>query len=953
MVNTNPITTVKYKTVNGVRFAQTKTVTDPKTGKSKESKVNKTTTQEYLEKEEQKRIEQEQTITKEVITPVQTTPPQQPNQPLQFLRQLNQPLPTSSQYSEPPNFLLRNREQQPPQTSQTATISGKTFKESQEEQKNMLKDVPANISNKSFFTFQKEQEDIIKVENLQTIGGKDVLQAKNEFEQAQRRNQVNSLSKGQDRKISSKILYPFLNPYVNQEGFVYGAVAPVIDVTSDVIKGITYSQPIYKITGFVQDVYKASTTDKTFKELRSERTTKELQPIITTGVVLGTTALTVFGGPIGTAVAGGLGTTFAGISAKQKISELQRPTANQGELLGGLATEIVGGVSSGLYTIKGVAQIGYNVKTRLTSPYVEPEKVFSPESFAKSGPKLSKVKDINEYKSLIEASTTKQRTVEPYTRYDIKIGQPQDSNFLIKTSDYFAQSTEVSGYKTKPVTWLSSSRVSISDPNLATSGPKGALGFETPGINTVPKASGAMAKFLRLPGTSAEGGYKFELFPTIEPITPQVWEIGVTEVVTTPKVIRDQPGFIAETKFLNEVVAPKGGAITGKRYLVGIGEQQRQLMSVGVNTVDPWKGTPLKANQLFWEKGTSEPEVIISFESVFKDAGKLKHTEFGGYPVQVKQFKTVQYDPLKGPTLEQVKETQQVLKQIKTMNLKNSEYASRPTSISTPIITPTFSNVKSSSSSIGTNRIVNFNTGLSNIGQSNSKAIIFLPPEPYRKDFQNKSGSFFGGDTTSPTSSFDRISLPSNFITPILSYTKTPNSDLRPTRSITRGSSDGGGGRGGGSIPPPPKIEEFYPTDGGGGRGGDSKPIPPPPEITSYTFEQDKFKSKLKKEKGLFDVYVRKKGKFVKAGEGFDLQTAIRKGKEIVGTTASASFKVVERKSQRVVNLQGMGLSNDRFYTSRKESGVLIEKSSKRIKSLGELREITFKGIQTQRRTRF
>jgi hypothetical protein len=48
-----------------------------------------------------------------------------------------------------------------------------------------------------------------------------------------------------------------------------------------------------------------------------------------------------------------------------------------------------------------------------------------------------------------------------------------------------------------------------------------------------------------------------------------------------------------------------------------------------------------------------------------------------------------------------------------------------------------------------------------------------------------------------------------------------------------------------------------------------------------------------------------------------------------------------------------MGLSNDRFYTSRKESGVLIEKSSKRIKSLGELREITFKGIQTQRRTRF
>lgn len=122
---------------------------------------------------------------------------------------------------------------------------------------------------------------------------------------------------------------------------------------------------------------------------------------------------------------------------------------------------------------------------------------------------------------------------------------------------------------------------------------------------------------------------------------------------------------------------------------------------------------------------------------------------------------------------------------------------------------------------------------------------------------------------------------------------------------------------------------------------------------TTTIIKLPEMQSKLTKEKGLFDVYVRKKGKFVKAGEGFDLQTAIRKGKEIVGTTASASFKVVERKSQRVVNLQGMGLSNDRFYASRKESGVIIEKSSKRIKSLGELREITFKGIQSQRRRRF
>lgn len=64
-----------------------------------------------------------------------------------------------------------------------------------------------------------------------------------------------------------------------------------------------------------------------------------------------------------------------------------------------------------------------------------------------------------------------------------------------------------------------------------------------------------------------------------------------------------------------------------------------------------------------------------------------------------------------------------------------------------------------------------------------------------------------------------------------------------------------------------------------------------------------------------------------------------------VGTSASATFKIQESDSTDVGTFNGRGQRSD-FYM---KENMFIEKRERRIKSSGELREITFKGIQANR----
>lgn len=97
---------------------------------------------------------------------------------------------------------------------------------------------------------------------------------------------------------------------------------------------------------------------------------------------------------------------------------------------------------------------------------------------------------------------------------------------------------------------------------------------------------------------------------------------------------------------------------------------------------------------------------------------------------------------------------------------------------------------------------------------------------------------------------------------------------------------------------------------------------------------------------GGFDVLVRKRGKFIKINKGaLSRGEALNLGAYRVGTTSSATFKLSPSKSSATERFTGRGIFSD-FYT---KGDLFIEKKSRRIKSQGELSEITYKGIASQK----
>jgi hypothetical protein len=120
------------------------------------------------------------------------------------------------------------------------------------------------------------------------------------------------------------------------------------------------------------------------------------------------------------------------------------------------------------------------------------------------------------------------------------------------------------------------------------------------------------------------------------------------------------------------------------------------------------------------------------------------------------------------------------------------------------------------------------------------------------------------------------------------------------------------------------------------------KPEIIPPIIPRLSLRQDRFKRL-----DSFEVQVRRGGVFGRSARTFlSLDKAFRTGKKVVGTTAAASFRIVDRKSGKVVESIGKRLPKQ-FRQSKRERGVFIERRKYRISSPGERREITQKGLFT------
>ena len=100
------------------------------------------------------------------------------------------------------------------------------------------------------------------------------------------------------------------------------------------------------------------------------------------------------------------------------------------------------------------------------------------------------------------------------------------------------------------------------------------------------------------------------------------------------------------------------------------------------------------------------------------------------------------------------------------------------------------------------------------------------------------------------------------------------------------------------------------------------------------------------RQKRSLDIQVRRGGIFETIGRGLSLQQAFSTGiKELKGT-ARASFRILEHGKPIDIN-QPLPRG---FRSSEKEEGVIIQKRGFRISSLGELRDITFKGQQARRK---
>lgn len=123
--------------------------------------------------------------------------------------------------------------------------------------------------------------------------------------------------------------------------------------------------------------------------------------------------------------------------------------------------------------------------------------------------------------------------------------------------------------------------------------------------------------------------------------------------------------------------------------------------------------------------------------------------------------------------------------------------------------------------------------------------------------------------------------------------------------------------------------------------------IPPPPPILPP--KEFKTPSKSNKRGGGYNIFVREGGVFKKANiKTYSKDDAINFGADRVNRTARASFKIEESGTGITASFKGSFVPKSNF---RKKNDIFIEKRSKRISTSGELREITFKGIASNRGT--
>lgn len=130
------------------------------------------------------------------------------------------------------------------------------------------------------------------------------------------------------------------------------------------------------------------------------------------------------------------------------------------------------------------------------------------------------------------------------------------------------------------------------------------------------------------------------------------------------------------------------------------------------------------------------------------------------------------------------------------------------------------------------------------------------------------------------------------------------------------------------------RLRDYLRRGGRGRTPGKTQVLPVPPPRPPLP--DDKGKSKRK---GLFDVFVRRRGRFGLIGSLPTVQGAAALGARRTKKTAAASFKVVER-GKGLMNVQSLVNRKD-FRAAKAEPGVVVQRRGRRLSSRSEVRDVT------------
>jgi hypothetical protein len=626
------------------------------------------------------------------------------------------------------------------------------------------------------------------------------------------------------------------------------------------------------------------------------------------------------------------------VSTEQKIGmEIDRRTSQgQSSFIGGLKEGVIGfatpfkaageTIASPIQTTKNLFSFG---KSAFTDPVGTGKLIFS------------------DYKTKLDESPTKfigevagDLVLGTYITKAIRIGRQKVSDVKVKWGAQYIPPEQVyssqvlTDGKTFPTITKSSEVytqfrkaddiVTTASPQkisgtVAGPGRKGEVFLEDPGIYTTPKGQGSPA-FLRIEPTNSE--FEFSLIPDIKPTRPTIAEFQTQGIGKIPKGVLDVPGFKATGDYAAATLAPAGKVYVSKRSQIGIGELPRQTFTVADDFTSPITGRNIPKGARILEAGTSEGELIIPMTAKFQPvSGQKQYTTYQGRVVAIDQYKLIgAADDVAsvGKPTTPTTTSQQVYKGIREYSELSQP---KPTQITPSYFAP------SSRASIGT------------APSSDSSNLVTV------------SSSYVGRPAPSKPGVSGPVSEIFGKSTPTYEPTMTPISSS-PTSKPSRSTSTSGGSGGGSSTPPsspspytPPPSQPTLTPYGGGSSVTRSTIYESSRELFKY--RQPKFQQEQRKS---FEVFVKRGKEFERVKTFGEASSALQFGRSYIGSRALASFQVREAQSGRALKAFEFGPS---IRVSKRDPYTFVEKRERRIKSKGELQEITFKGIASTRNRRY